>query len=86
VHLRVLAEKLLQAGQLLVVPSGRAHDAVDAVLHAEVLGAHGRMGSEAVRAVEAAEGLDLVAALDHSDSLQELVEAQARCSADRRLE
>ena len=39
-------------------------------LRVAVLGAHGRMGSEAVRAVEAAEGLDLVAALDHSDSLQ----------------
>ena len=46
-------------------------------LRVAVLGAHGRMGSEAVKAVEAAEGLDLVAAIDHSDSLQGLVDAQA---------
>ena len=51
-------------------------------LRVAVLGAHGRMGSEAVKAVEAAEGLDLVAALDHSDSLQELVEAQAEVLID----
>lgn len=51
-------------------------------LRVAVLGAHGRMGSEAVKAVEAAEGLDLVAAIDHSDSLQGLVEAQAEVLID----
>ena len=51
-------------------------------LRVAVLGAHGRMGSEAVKAVEAAEGLDLVAAIDHSDSLQGLVDAQAEVLID----
>ncbi|MEU6486385.1 4-hydroxy-tetrahydrodipicolinate reductase [Streptomyces sp. NPDC046887] len=41
-------------------------------LRVAVLGAKGRIGSEAVRAVEAAEDLELVAALGRSDSLDAL--------------
>ena len=42
-----------------------------------VLGAKGRMGSEVCRAVEAAEDLDLVAALDVGDDREPLRQAQA---------
>ncbi|MGF9663465.1 4-hydroxy-tetrahydrodipicolinate reductase [Arthrobacter crystallopoietes] len=47
-----------------------------------VLGAGGRMGAEAVKAVDAAEDLKLVAALGRSDSLQTLVEARADIVVD----
>jgi len=47
-----------------------------------VLGAGGRMGAEAVQAVDAAEDLKLVAALGRSDSLQTLVEARADIVVD----
>jgi 4-hydroxy-tetrahydrodipicolinate reductase len=47
-----------------------------------VLGAGGRMGSEAVRAVEAAPDLELVAALKRGDSLDELVSAGAQVVVD----
>lgn len=46
-------------------------------LRVAVLGASGRMGSEAVEAVEGAEGMDLVAALGSADPLERLVEAEA---------
>ncbi len=39
-----------------------------------VLGAHGRMGTEAVKALDAAEGIDLVAALTRQDSLEDLLD------------
>ncbi|WP_211979041.1 4-hydroxy-tetrahydrodipicolinate reductase [Brevibacterium sp. W7.2] len=39
-----------------------------------VIGAQGRMGAQAVQAVEEAEGLDLVAALGSSDSLETLTD------------
>jgi 4-hydroxy-tetrahydrodipicolinate reductase len=42
------------------------------MINVAVLGARGRMGSEVVKAVEAAEGLALVAALDMGDSLEQL--------------
>ncbi|WP_300343923.1 4-hydroxy-tetrahydrodipicolinate reductase [Nesterenkonia sp.] len=42
-----------------------------------VLGASGRMGSEAVQAVENAEDMQLVAALGREDSLERLIEAGA---------
>ena len=42
------------------------------MINVAVLGARGRMGSEVVKAVEAAEGLALVAALDMGDSLDQL--------------
>lgn len=42
------------------------------VLKVAVVGARGRMGSEAVRAVEAADDLDLVAALDAGDPIESL--------------
>ena len=47
-----------------------------------VLGARGRMGSEAVRAVEAAADLELVAALGSSDPLDSLLSAGARVVVD----
>lgn len=47
-----------------------------------VLGARGRMGSEVCAAVEAADGLTLVAALDDGDSLDRLVETGAQVVVD----
>ena len=52
------------------------------LLPVAVLGARGRMGSEAVRAVEAADDLELVAALGSSDPLDSLVSAGARVVVD----
>lgn len=51
-------------------------------LRVAVLGAKGRIGSEAVRAVEAAEDLELVAALDRDDALDELTAAGAQVVVD----
>ncbi|OEJ24702.1 4-hydroxy-tetrahydrodipicolinate reductase [Streptomyces agglomeratus] len=47
-------------------------------LRVAVLGAKGRIGSEAVRAIEAAEDMELVAALSRGDKLEALVEADAQ--------
>jgi 4-hydroxy-tetrahydrodipicolinate reductase len=47
-----------------------------------VLGANGRMGAEAVKAVEAAPDLKLVAALGRNDSLDTLLDAGARIVVD----
>ncbi|WP_221360028.1 4-hydroxy-tetrahydrodipicolinate reductase [Streptomyces beigongshangae] len=47
-------------------------------LRVAVLGAKGRIGSEAVRAVEAADDLELVAALGRGDPLETLTEAGAQ--------
>ncbi|MFF1696802.1 4-hydroxy-tetrahydrodipicolinate reductase [Streptomyces sp. NPDC058257] len=47
-------------------------------LRVAVVGAKGRIGSEAVRAVEAADDLELVAALGRDDSLDTLVETGAQ--------
>ncbi|WP_353945104.1 4-hydroxy-tetrahydrodipicolinate reductase [Streptomyces sp. HUAS MG91] len=47
-------------------------------LRVAVLGAKGRIGSEAVRAVEAAEDMELVAALGRGDKLDTLVESGAQ--------
>jgi 4-hydroxy-tetrahydrodipicolinate reductase len=47
-------------------------------LRVAVLGAKGRIGSEAVRAVEAAEDMELVAALGRGDELESLVESGAQ--------
>ncbi|MFG2502550.1 4-hydroxy-tetrahydrodipicolinate reductase [Streptomyces sp. NPDC048441] len=47
-------------------------------LRVAVIGAKGRIGSEAVRAVEAADDLELVAALSRGDKLDTLVEAGAQ--------
>lgn len=47
-------------------------------LRVAVLGAHGRIGSEAVRAVEAADDLELVAALGRGDQLETLTETGAQ--------
>jgi len=47
------------------------------MMRVAVLGSAGRMGAEVVRAVEAADDLELVATLDESDSLDTLVEVKA---------
>ena len=47
-----------------------------------MLGARGRMGSEVVRAVEAADGLEVVAAVDDGDPLAGLVDAGAQVVVD----
>lgn len=47
-----------------------------------VLGAKGRMGSEAVKAVESAPDLELVAQIDIGDSLEKLVESEAEVIVD----
>ncbi len=47
-----------------------------------VLGAKGRMGAEVVRAVNDADGLELVAALDMGDSLDELIKHGAEVVVD----
>ncbi|MEU1125016.1 4-hydroxy-tetrahydrodipicolinate reductase [Streptomyces sp. NPDC005899] len=44
-------------------------------LRVAVLGAHGRIGSEAVRAVEAADDMELVAALGRGDGLEALTDS-----------
>ncbi|MET7641768.1 4-hydroxy-tetrahydrodipicolinate reductase [Streptomyces sp. NPDC005438] len=51
-------------------------------LRVAVLGAHGRMGSEAVRAVQAAPDMELVAAVDRGQDLGELVTADAQVAVD----
>ncbi|KAF4408723.1 MULTISPECIES: 4-hydroxy-tetrahydrodipicolinate reductase [Streptomyces] len=51
-------------------------------LRVAVLGAHGRIGSEAVRAVGAADDLELVAALDRDDELAALTGAGAQVAVD----
>ncbi len=47
-----------------------------------VLGAAGRMGAEACRAVEAADDLELVARIGSADPLQVLVDAGAQVAID----
>jgi 4-hydroxy-tetrahydrodipicolinate reductase len=47
-----------------------------------VLGAQGKVGAEVCRAVEAADDLELVAALDVDDQLQALVDAEAEAVVD----
>ncbi|MEW2222419.1 4-hydroxy-tetrahydrodipicolinate reductase [Streptomyces sp. NPDC006990] len=51
-------------------------------LRVAVLGARGRMGSEAVRAVEGAEDMELVAALGSGDQLRTLTDAGAEVAVD----
>ncbi|MEU1543075.1 4-hydroxy-tetrahydrodipicolinate reductase [Actinacidiphila glaucinigra] len=47
-----------------------------------VIGARGRMGAEAVRAVEAADGLELVAAIGREDKLESLAENGAQVAVE----
>jgi 4-hydroxy-tetrahydrodipicolinate reductase len=47
-----------------------------------VLGARGRMGSEVCRAIEAADGLDLVAQVDIDDALDQITSAEADVVVD----
>ncbi|MEV8091070.1 4-hydroxy-tetrahydrodipicolinate reductase [Streptomyces nigra] len=51
-------------------------------LRVAVLGAKGRIGSEAVRAVEAAEDMELVAALSRGDRLETLAETGAEVAVE----
>ncbi|MFG3425557.1 4-hydroxy-tetrahydrodipicolinate reductase [Streptomyces californicus] len=51
-------------------------------LRVAVLGARGRIGAEAVRAVEAAEDLELVAALGRGDKLEALADAGAQVAVE----
>jgi 4-hydroxy-tetrahydrodipicolinate reductase len=51
-------------------------------LRVAVLGAKGRIGAEAVRAVEAAEDMELVAALGRGDSLETLTESGAEVAVE----
>lgn len=52
------------------------------MINVAVLGARGRMGSEVVKAVEATEGLAIVAALDLGDSLDQLKGSAANVVVD----
>ena len=52
------------------------------MINVAVLGARGRMGSEVVKAVEATDGLALVAALDLGDSLEQLKGSAANVVVD----
>ncbi|MFG2192521.1 4-hydroxy-tetrahydrodipicolinate reductase [Streptomyces sp. NPDC048639] len=51
-------------------------------LRVAVLGAQGRIGSEAARSVEAAEDMELVAALDRDDRLEAVAESGAQVAVD----
>src|SRR5690349_10365841 len=51
-------------------------------LRVAVLGARGRIGSEAVKAVEAAEDMELVAALGRGDKLEAVAEAGAQVAVE----
>ncbi|MBW5483163.1 4-hydroxy-tetrahydrodipicolinate reductase [Streptomyces bambusae] len=51
-------------------------------LRVAVLGAQGRIGSEAVRAVEAAEDMELVATLSRGDKLETLAETGAQVAVE----
>ncbi|WP_314176873.1 4-hydroxy-tetrahydrodipicolinate reductase [Streptomyces winkii] len=51
-------------------------------LRVAVLGSEGRMGSEAVRAVEAADDMELAVALDRDDTLDDLARAGAEVAVD----
>ncbi|TSB21982.1 4-hydroxy-tetrahydrodipicolinate reductase [Streptomyces benahoarensis] len=51
-------------------------------LRVAVIGAEGRIGSEAVKAVEAAEDMELVAALGRGDSLEALTDAGAQVAVE----
>ena len=53
-----------------------------AVRRVGVLGAQGKVGTQVCRAVDAADDLELVAALDVDDQLQALVEAEAQAIVD----
>src|ERR1044072_9717555 len=51
-------------------------------LRVAVLGANGRIGAEAVKAVEAAEDMELVAALGRGDKLETLAETGAQIAVE----
>ncbi len=52
------------------------------MINVAVLGASGRMGSEVVKAIEAADDLTLVAALDLGDSIDQVISSAARVVVD----
>ncbi|GAA1934272.1 4-hydroxy-tetrahydrodipicolinate reductase [Streptomyces sodiiphilus] len=55
---------------------------MSSTIRVAVIGARGRMGSEAVRAVEAAGDMELVAAVDTGDRLEALAEARTEVAVD----
>jgi 4-hydroxy-tetrahydrodipicolinate reductase len=57
-------------------------DGVTATTKVGVLGARGKVGSEVCRAVDAADDLELVAAVDAGDPLEDLLTAQAEAVVD----
>lgn len=66
-------------------PAGRLNgmtEQLSAPLPVAVLGANGRMGAEAVKAIEAAPDMKLVAALGRGDSLDQITAAGARFMVD----
>lgn len=52
------------------------------MIRVAVIGAHGRMGSQVVQAVQAADGLELVIELDQGDDLAQLGAAGAQVAVD----
>lgn len=72
----------MAAGQTVPVHDANTTGAGNTIWKVAVLGAAGRMGAEAVRAINAAADMDLVAALGSSDSLSQLVAAQAQVVVD----
>ena len=52
------------------------------MINVAVLGANGRMGSEVVKAINAAEGLTLVAALELEDAIEQVTSSAARVVVD----
>ena len=52
------------------------------MINVAVLGSGGRMGSEVVQAIEAAEGLALVAAVDLGDAITQVTSSAARVAVD----
>jgi 4-hydroxy-tetrahydrodipicolinate reductase len=73
----------LVKGKAMTEPgnAGLASDSAEPI-RVGVLGAAGRMGSEVVRAVQAAEGMTVVASLDVSDSLDQLFNSGAQVVVD----
>lgn len=63
-------------------PAPHLEQTMNAPLRVAVLGARGRMGTAAVAAIDAAEDLDLVAAIGHGDDRDEAVRAGARVVVD----
>src|SRR5690606_1251578 len=73
--------RLTHPGNPPATPSGKEATQMSK-LRVAVLGAKGRIGSEAVKAIEAAEDMELVAALGRGDKLETLVESGAQVAVE----